>query len=496
MRKLPESVYNPITLVGAAISLVMFGSIMVFFIMDLLGYIQSPYLGIFTYMLLPGVMLFGLFIIPVGIILEKRRLRKHHGEARRYMTLDLNQPRHRTAVMIFTVGTMMLMVISAAGTYQMYTYSESVEFCGEVCHTVMMPEYVAYQHSPHARVSCASCHIGEGADWFVKSKITGSYQVYSVLFEKYHRPIPTPLENLRPARETCEKCHWPDKFSSDKKFTKVYYPIDTTGAEPWMIQMDLKIGGGHSELGPTEGIHWHMNTANKVSYITLDEKRESIPWIKSTNYKGETRIFRAEGFTMSDEELRKFEVRHMDCIDCHNRPSHIYYPPFRTLNDAMAAGNIDPSLPGIRGIASFAITRDFSTSAQARQRIPELVRAEYRASAPHILTERKDDLDRSIRNIINIYSRNFFPEMKVNWKAYPNHIGHMYDLGCFRCHDNKHVADDGTVLSNDCESCHTIVRQGPISRPMANINGMEFIHPTDIHDAWRNVNCSECHLGH
>jgi nitrate/TMAO reductase-like tetraheme cytochrome c subunit len=495
MRKLPDSVYNPISLIGAAIALVMLGSILIFFFMDVMGYTQSPYLGIFTYMLLPGVMFMGLLLIPVGIWLEKRRQRKHKGEARRYMVLDLNQNRHRTAVMVFTVGTMLLVVISAAGTYQAYTYSESVEFCGEVCHVVMAPEYIAYQHSPHARVPCASCHIGEGADWFVKAKISGAYQVYSVLFDKYHRPIATPLENLRPARETCEKCHWPSKFSSDKKLEKVYYPIDTTDAEPWMIQMDLKIGGGQSELGPTEGIHWHMNTANKVSYITTDHKRETIPWIKSTDLNGVTRIFRAVGFDMPESELRKFEERKMDCIDCHNRPSHIYYPPFRTINDAMRAGTIDASLPGIRGIASYAMTREFSSTDEAKRRIPELIRAEYRASNPDILTARKSDIDKSIRQIVNIYSRNFFPEMKVNWKVYPNHIGHMYDLGCFRCHDNKHVSDDGKVLTNDCSLCHTIIKQGPISNPESNIAGMEFRHPTDIEGAWKDVNCSDCHLG-
>jgi hypothetical protein len=495
MRKLPDSVYNPISLIGAAIALVMLGSIVVFFLMDVMGYTQSPYLGIFTYMLLPGVMVMGLLLIPVGIWLEKRRQRKHKGEARRYMVLDLNQTRHRTAVMVFTVGTMLLVVISAAGTYQAYTYSESVEFCGEICHVVMAPEYIAYQHSPHARVPCSSCHIGEGADWFVKAKISGAYQVYSVLFDKYHRPIATPLENLRPARETCEKCHWPSKFSSDKVLEKVYYPIDTTDAEPWMIQMDLKIGGGQSELGPTEGIHWHMNTANKVSYITTDKKRETIPWIKSTDLNGVTRIFRAVGFDMPDEELRKFEERHMDCIDCHNRPSHIYYPPFRTINDAMHAGTIDASLPGIRGIASYAMTREYASTEEAKRRIPELVRAEYRASNPDILRERKSDIDKSIRQIVSIYSRNFFPEMKVNWKVYPNHIGHMYDLGCFRCHDNKHVSDDGKVLTNDCSLCHTIVKQGPISNPESNLAGMEFRHPTDIEGAWKDVNCSDCHLG-
>lgn len=495
MRKLPESVYNPISMIGAGIALVTLGSILIFFLMDVLGYTQSPYLGIFTYMILPGIMIVGLLLIPLGMLLERRRRRKHQGEARRYMTLDLNEPRHRMAVLVFTVGTMLLVVLSAAGTYQAYTYSESVEFCGEVCHTVMYPEYMAYQHSPHARVPCAECHIGEGADWFVKAKISGAYQVYSVIFEKYHRPIATPIANLRPARETCEECHWPSKFSSDKKLTKVYFPMDTLGAEPWLIEMDLKIGGGQSELGPTEGIHWHMNTANIVSYVATDAKRQTIPWIKSTDLSGKTRIFRSLDNPLTDAEAKRYEQRKMDCIDCHNRPSHIYYPPFRTVNDAMAHGSIDPSLPGIRGIASYAMTREFQTTAQAKEEIPRIVRDEYRRGAPGVLSRDKAKLDKSIATILDIYSRSFFPEMKVNWKAYPNNIGHMYDVGCFRCHDNRHVADDGTVLSNDCSICHTIIKQGPQSNPESSLAGLAFRHPADIDDAWKSVNCSDCHHG-
>jgi nitrate/TMAO reductase-like tetraheme cytochrome c subunit len=492
-RRLPNSIYNPITLYGLGISLGTFGIIVVFFLMDSLGYTSSPYLGLFTYMILPGLMMVGIFMVPVGIILERRR--KRHGKERRYFTLDLNHPRYRLAVMVFILGTLFFVVIAATGTYQAYHYTESVEFCGEVCHTVMKPEFVAYQHSPHARVKCAECHIGTGAGWFAKAKVSGMYQVYSVIFDKYPRPIETPIKNLRPARETCEECHWPDKFDGQKKMTKIYYPRDTTLLEPWMIEMDLKIGGGHSELGPTEGIHWHMNTAQDVVYVALDEKRLSIPWIKSTDMNGDTRIFRSLDHDISDSELSKLERRNMDCIDCHNRPSHIYYPPFRTINDAMAVGHIDPSIPGFRQISAYAMTREHVSTPQALKDIPRLIRAEYKQRAPEVLSTQSVKLERNIKAILEIYKRNFFPEMKVDWREYPSHIGHMYNIGCFRCHDNRHVADDGTVLTTECSQCHDIIRQGPISNPSSDIDGMEFQHPTNIEGAWKVVSCSDCHLG-
>ncbi len=495
MPRLPKHFYNPVSLIGTGVALVAFGTVIVFFLMDVLGYTTSPYLGIFTYMLIPGIMILGLLLIPVGVILERRRERKYGTAKHKYIVLDFNDPAHRSALMIFTVVTMLLTVVSAAGTYQAYNYSESVEFCGEICHVVMEPEYVAYQHSPHARVPCAECHIGEGADWFVKAKISGSYQVYSVLFEKFSRPIETPIANLRPARETCQECHWPNVFTGVKELAKTYYPLDATQSEPWTIVMNLKIGGGQSELGPTTGIHWHMNTANSVHYYATDEKRQEIPWVESTDLAGKTTIYRSTESGYDDNGLKKFEKRTMDCIDCHNRPSHIYYPPFRTINDAMALNRIDSTLPNIRSIASAALTQEYSNKDEAMRMIPSFVRRELKTNAPGMFTTRKNDVDRSVKEIQAIYTRNFFPEMRVSWEHYPNNIGHTYDMGCFRCHDNKHVSDDGKVLTNDCNVCHTIVVQGPTRDPKQDMRGMEFVHPADIDEAWREVPCATCHLG-
>ncbi|MBI5645441.1 MAG: NapC/NirT family cytochrome c [Ignavibacteriae bacterium] len=496
MPRLPKSFQNPLSYVGAGIALVSLCSTLVFFIMDIAGAVSSPYLGIFTYMLLPGVMIFGLLLIPLGAMLERRRMRKTGGAERRFLHIDLNRQTHRNAFLIFVVGTMVLMIISAAGTYQAYNYSESVEFCGEVCHQVMKPEYIAYQHSPHARVRCAECHIGTGADWFVKAKISGSYQVYSVLFNKYSRPIETPVLNLRPARETCEHCHWPEKFSANLEMAKTYFPLDTTAAKPWSIVLQLKIGGGHSELGQVSGIHWHMSTTHKVEYVATDTKRQVIPWIRSTNLAtGKARVFRAIETPIPDEQLAQHETRVMDCIDCHNRPAHIYHPPFRTLNDAMAQNRIPATLPNIRAIASNALTQEYQTEAQALGSIESFIREEYRSKAPEVFASRQADIARAVADVRRIYLRNFFPEMRVSWKHYPNNIGHMYNEGCFRCHDNQHATESGEILTNDCNICHKIVAQGPQGAMRSDFNGMPFIHPSDIDGAETKVKCTECHIG-
>ena len=117
-------------------------------------------------------------------------------KCKNFPVLDLNDPKHRISFTIFSVGTILLLVFTAFGSFKAYEYTETVEFCGTVCHKVMEPEYTAYKNSPHSRVACVQCHIGSGTTWYVKSKITGAYQVYSVLFNKYSKPIPTPVENL------------------------------------------------------------------------------------------------------------------------------------------------------------------------------------------------------------------------------------------------------------------------------------------------------------
>ena len=158
------------------------------------------------------------------------------------------------------------LLISALGSYQTYEYTESVQFCGQACHTVMKPEMTAYLHGPHARVACAQCHIGPGATWYVRSKLSGTYQVYATLFNKYPRPIPTPVKNLRPAQETCNQCHWPKEFVGDLDRTYHYFLGDKTNT-PYSVRLILKVGGGDPTHGPVGGIHWHMSIADKVEYI-------------------------------------------------------------------------------------------------------------------------------------------------------------------------------------------------------------------------------------
>ncbi len=491
MRRLvPKSFFNPVSFVGAAIAAISFGLILFLFLLEAFAGHQKPYMGIIAFVILPGLLIIGLAIAVVGMVFERKRV---HVSEDRFPRIDLNNPHHRSMFGFFSGLTIILLLFSAFGSYQAYEFTESVQFCGEICHSVMKPEYTAYLFSPHARVSCAQCHVGSGADWYVKSKLSGAYQVYSVLFNKYSRPIETPVRSLRPAQQTCEQCHWPKHFFAEKQVVKNYFLSDEKNTE-WWISLLMKIGGGNNESGPTSGIHWHMNISNQINYVATDSQRQIIPWVQSKRSDGTVITYTLSDGSVTDEQLKSGEMRKMDCIDCHNRPTHIYRPPNESINEAMTLGWINPRIPSIKATALEALVRPFATEEGAMDSIGIFVREQYAHRYPEASRTMKADIDTAIERLKKIYSRNFFPEMRVSWKHYPNNIGHLYYPGCFRCHDGKHVGDNGKILSRDCNACHVILAQKlDRERLHLSLEGIEYRHPVDIGDAWKQMDCSDCH---
>ncbi len=494
MRRIfPSSFYNLTTLVGLAVVIVSLGVVVFFALLEAAAENSNPYMGIIAFVIVPFFLIIGILLVIAGVWREHRRERLGKPHGLRLPQIDFNNPRHRTAVTTIMTGTLLLLFIIGFTSYQAYEFTESDKFCGETCHSVMEPEYTAYQFSPHARVGCVQCHIGSGASYFVKSKLSGSYQVYAVLFNKVPRPIPTPIENLRPAQQTCEQCHWPKHFYSEEQHVNTYYISDEHNTK-WTLNLLMKIGGGNSEAGPTSGIHWHMNIAHEVTYAALDRERQIIPWVKSRSMDGKETIYRSSEIQVSDDSLKKAFTRRMDCIDCHNRPTHIYHPPARSVDNVLAAGWIDPNLPSIKSIAVKALENPYTTKQGGLDTIRIFMEDFYKQTYPDIATKESVKIDSAIVQVQRLYSRNYFPEMQVSWKRFPDNLGHLYYKGCFRCHDGKHVSDDGKVLSRDCNTCHTILAQQFENDSLRiSLAGIEYRHPVDIGDAWKEMNCSDCH---
>jgi len=244
----PKLYRNPISLAGMALAVVAFLNILFLFVLDAFSHVASPYLGILAYMVAPAFLVLGLLMIPIGIVIERRR--RHHsvGDVTKYGELDLNNPAQRSTVAFVLSFIVIFALMSAVGSYKAYEFTDSVQFCGQLCHSVMHPEFVAYQASPHARVACVDCHVGSGAGWYVKSKLSGIRQVYYTATGTYPRPIPTPVHNLRPAADTCEQCHWPKKFWGAQLKTFSHYASDEQNT-PRVLRLLIKTGGGDPSLG-------------------------------------------------------------------------------------------------------------------------------------------------------------------------------------------------------------------------------------------------------
>ncbi|HWP66457.1 MAG TPA: NapC/NirT family cytochrome c [Candidatus Limnocylindria bacterium] len=493
--QLPAVLHNWVSYAGAAIAALALTAIAFLFLLISLRGGEAPYAGIITFVVLPAVMLVGLALVPIGMLIEWRQARRTGRHSiPRFPVIDLNLPHHRNAVVLFAGGSVLLLFLSAFGSFEAYEATESVAFCGTTCHVPMEPEYTTYQNSPHARVRCVECHVGPGADWYVKSKLNGLYQVYSVLFDKFPRPIPGTIAKLRPAQDTCEQCHWPDKFFGSQQLRRVHYLADETNTR-WEISLLVKTGGTQSIGEQGQGIHWHMNIDNRIEYVATDQDRQQIPWIRATNRAtGETTVY-TKGTPIPEAQLATLNVRVMDCMDCHNRPAHILRSPKESISRALQLGDIDPSLPSIVETGVELLKAPYSSVPEAMTAIQDGILRHYQEEYPEIAETRRADLEQAIAALQEIYRKNFFPEMKARWDVYPNNIGHLEFPGCFRCHDGEHRSADGKVVTADCNSCHVIIGQGRPDEMAFSLQpeGLPFEHPGDVGDAIEGMLCPDCH---
>jgi nitrate/TMAO reductase-like tetraheme cytochrome c subunit len=412
------------------------------------GHAGSAYMGIILFLMLPSAFFTGLMLIPLGIYLKRRRLGAPILPTN-VRVLSWSNPDLRRLVVFVGVVTFANVVIGGNLTYRAVHHMESVQFCGATCHTVMKPEFTAYQNSPHSKVECVKCHIGPGASWFVQSKLSGVRQVFAVALDTYARPIEVPVANLRPARETCEGCHWPDKYGGDRLRVIPHYNDDGVLSQSVLL---MRIGGG-SVSG--KGIHTaHMRKGVTIRYAS-DHSRQNIPWVEYNDNGTKHEYLSTKS---KQEEVAGMAVREMDCMDCHNRPSHTMETPERALNREMASGEIKPDLPQIRKVAMEVLKKPYASTVEAESSIAQSVERFYKEQKPDVYAQRQADIVRASKGVLSIWQRNIFPEMKITWGTYANNIGHNDFPGCFRCHDAEHKTADGKkAIEQDCNSCHVML---------------------------------------
>ena len=415
--------------------------------------IEHPYFGIVTFLLLPICFFLGLLLIPLGIFRRWRQQHRLGTYPTEFPPLDFKNVELRRLLTFVAAISLVNLLIGAQFLYTSVNYMDGVTFCGKSCHKVMTPEYTAYQNSPHSRVQCVKCHIGPGASWFVRSKLSGTYQVLAVIFNLYPRPIPAPIHNLRPARETCEQCHWPERFSGDQLVVKTKFGDDEKNSRTRTVLL-MHIGGRDPDQ-KLVGIHGrHLGL---VTYIPADDKRQVIPWVSHRDADGSFSEYVSTDAPSKAELLVRGERRVMDCIDCHNRPTHRFDLPENAVNRAMAAGRISPALPFAHKVSIELLKKIYSSRLAAQTEMPEAFREYYRKNYFTTYNAQRAQVEQAAATVLEIYNNNVFPSMDITWGTYSNNIGHNDWPGCFRCHDGSHQTKGGQTISQDCNSCHSLL---------------------------------------
>ncbi len=449
---------SKVSLVGATMTTASFPILLIGVFLELFDVVRNQYFGFVLYMFVAPAFIIGLVLIFLGLFFFKGK--EDVGLfTQEYLQEKLSAPENfikvRKLIFLATSLTFINVFVIILLAYTGYHYTESNEFCGQLCHSVMEPEYSTYSNSPHSRVKCVECHIGSGAQWFVKSKLSGTRQLIAVVAKTYATPIETPVHGLRPARDTCEECHRPELFHGDKMIIKDKFLSDEQNTHVQTVLL-LKVGSGGYRGSEAHGIHWHVAAENKITYQHSDWERQDITQVTLTKPDGTQVVFNtADGSQPAGEVYN----REMDCIDCHNRPTHIYKSPDEALDEKLMLGSIPSELPFIKKIGYEMITRDYPDREVAKNQIATELRGWYRVKYADLVNDNMPMLEKAVAGVQAAYLENVWPSMKITWGTYKQLRGHQNESGCFRCHDDQHETSAGETISMDCEACHIILAE-------------------------------------
>ena len=431
--------------------------VMLFFeFFRLIGSLTNAFIGLVAFMVLPPLFIIGFILILFGWFELKKETGKETKEllALRFDESDVKKGFYGSRVFRTVLIFSLFSIIFLGSIFmQMLSFMDEAEFCGTACHSVMNPEWVVYKQSPHSRVKCVECHVGEGVGALVSSKINGTWQMISVTFDLLERPIPTPVNQLRPARETCEKCHWPDKFYGNKLKSIVSYDLDEKSTVKYTT-LNMKIDA--ERTSGKAGMHWHIAEENEVHYAYADEKRTKIVWAEIQLPDGSLKRYNNSLFN----EAEVIDSRTMDCVDCHNRATHIYEDPSKAIDNRIRRGLLNRELPYFKREALAAIMPGYADQKSAMNGIANHMHHFYQTNYPKLHIAKMTEIDAAITVLQDIYKRNIHHNMNIEWGTYPSHIGHINETnGCFRCHNSSFKDDENESIGYDCTLCHSILAE-------------------------------------
>ena len=387
-------------------------------------------------------------------------------------------------------------VVLFSGGAQAWEYTNSPQFCGTSCHT-MPPEYSSYAVSPHARILCVECHIGRDfmGGGFVLRKAGDLKHVFATISQSYEFPLRA--NEMRPARETCERCHSPDKFSDDKLKEIKNFGADVDNT-PTSTFLTMKTGGGDERQGLGRGIHWH--TQNTLYYLPTDEFEQEIPLVRVVEKDGSLTDYVDLESPVDLAQVDPGQFKKMDCITCHNRITHLVLPPEERIDQMLSRKVIDPAIPEIRLQAAEALSGTYATIPEALSSIAGLKNF-YQTTYPDYYATNSAKIEAVIATLQADYENNTYPEQKSDWTTHPTNVGHKDFPGCFRCHDGKHLNDRQEAIRLECNLCHSIpVVVGP-DKFVANIEISRGPEPeSHLNSNWLGLHrsafdetCSACH---
>lgn len=400
----------------------------------------------------------------------------------------------RTSRSLLFLGLALAAIIFPTMAAATWEYTNSTNFCAS-CHIMDMNK-ATHSKSDHAEIPCSDCHLGIGLSFQqVMRKVTGIGHPLRYATNLYDRPIRA--KNLRPARETCERCHTTRAFHGDKMRVTRHYREDEANSES-VSTLILHVGGGTATEGRGKGIHWHVE--NEVWYVATDPLRQTIPWVKVRYLDGKEVEYLAEGANLTGDALAGGKVRKMDCLDCHNRTSHPIRSPQDSVDEALALGKIDRELPYIKQQALAALTAGGGNPEEVYRAIDALEQY-YEQNYPLVYKARRETLLASMEALKEIYRSHNYPLLKVDWQTYPDNVGHTRFPGCTRCHDGKHVSTEKTgskpeVIRQDCNLCHTRLASGaggplPVApQPPASHSQSTWLAG---HPGQKDGSCTACH---